>query len=534
MLKNKKGWDYIVIGGGSAGCVLANRLSKDSNVNVLLLEAGPMDNNPYIHMPIGFAKMTTGPYTWGFNSSPLKNCNDRVIPLAQGFVIGGGSSINAMVATRGNPLDYDRWANEEGCEGWSFKEIQKYFIRSENNDRLSGPMHGTSGPQVISDLVNPMELSKIFVKSAQEYGLKYNGDFNGETQEGTGIYQTYTHNAKRCSAADAYLKPVLNRNNLSLRTNCLIQKVIIENKKAVGIEISHKGKNEKVMANREIILSAGAINSPKLLLLSGIGPSDHLQLHNIDIVNDLPGVGENLQDHFDIDIVYELNGPYSLDKYNKWHWMIWAGLQYLLFKTGPVTSNAVEGGAFSFSNSNDVSPDLQFHFLPAAGVEPGLPPIKSGNGCTLNSYFLRPRSRGTVKLQSNMPTAPPIIDPNYIYDDYDLERSIDGVIQSRDIMSQASFKPFIKKEHFPGPDVKTKKDVEEYARQYGRTSYHHVGTCKMGSDDMSVVDANLKVYGIEGLRVIDSSIMPSLISSNTYAPTLMIAEKGADIILNEN
>ncbi|MBF0276609.1 MAG: GMC family oxidoreductase N-terminal domain-containing protein [SAR324 cluster bacterium] len=524
-------WDYIIVGGGAAGCVLANRLSADDRVKVLLLEAGPMDKNPYIHMPIGFSKLTDGPYTWGYSSVPQKNCMNRTILLAQGRVLGGGSSINAMVFTRGTPADYDRWANEEGCPGWSFKEIQPYFLRSEDNDRLSGSWHGVGGPQGVSDLVNPQNLSNVFVRAAQEFGLKYNGDFNGETQEGTSIYQTSTRNARRCSSATGYLKPVMKRKNLTVRTGWMTSRLIIENGRATGVEVVREGKSETLKASAEVLVSAGAIGSPKLLMLSGLGPQEHLRNKGIEVVADLPGVGQNLQDHFDIDISYELKGPYSLDKYNSWHLMIWAGLQYLLFGTGPVTSNAVEGGAFSFSDKKQANPDLQFHFLPAAGVEAGVPPIPSGNGCTLNSYFLRPRSRGSVTLQSNDPTHIPAIDPNYIDDPYDLERSVDGVIQSREMMSQASFEPYVKLEHFPGPGVKTKKDVEEYARQYGRTSYHHVGTCKMGTDEMAVVDPELKVKGVEGLRVIDSSVMPSLVSSNTYAPTLMIAEKAADLIM---
>lgn len=524
-------WDYIIVGGGAAGCVLANRLSADDRVKVLLLEAGPSDKHPYIQMPIGFAKMTQSPYTWGYSSVPQKNCNNREILLVQGRVIGGGSSINAMVFTRGVPADYDRWAQEEGCAGWSFKEIQPYFLRSEDNDRLSAPWHGVGGPQGVSDLINPLPLSKVYVRACQEFGLPFNGDFNGETQEGTGIYQTYTRNSKRCSAAVGYLKPAMRRKNLSVRLGWMTRRLVIEKGRAIGVEVAKAGKQEILRANKEILVTAGAIGSPKLLMLSGIGSQKHLSKHSIDIVVDLPGVGQNLQDHFDIDISYELKGPFSLDKYNKWYWAFGAGLEYVLFKRGPVTSNAVEGGAFSYSNPDEVSPDLQFHFLPAAGVEAGVPAIPSGNGCTLNSYFLRPRSRGSVSLQSPDPSLPPLIDPNYIDDPYDLERSVDGVMQSRDMMNQPSFKPFIKQEHFPGPRVKTRQDFVEYARQYGRTSYHHVGTCKMGVDEKAVVTPELKVRGVERLRVMDSSVMPSIVSSNTYAATVMIAEKGADLIL---
>jgi len=528
-------WNYIIIGGGAAGCVLANRLSKNDEISVLLIESGPKDKHPYIHMPIGFAKLTVGagPYTWGYISSKQKNCFDRSIPLAQGHVIGGGSSINAMVFNRGSKHDYNRWAEIENCKGWSFNDIQKYFILSEDNDRFSSPFHGVGGPQGVSDLINPMQLSKQFVKAAQEFGLKYNPDFNGHDQYGAGLYQTFTRKGKRCSSATAYLKPVINRKNLKILYNTSVSKILFKKDKAIGVEIINRKSKLTEHVENEIIISAGAIGSPKLLMLSGIGPEKELNKHDIKIVQNLSGVGENLQDHYDVDIVYELNGQTSLDKYKKPHWMLWAGLEYMLFNKGPVTSNAVEAGAFNYSTNEKSHPDLQFHFLPAAGVEEGVPLIESGNGCTLNSYYLRPSSRGTVKLKSSNPIDHPIIDPNYIDDNQDLKISVEGLIQSREMMNQKSLREYIKIEHFPGKDIKSKYEIENYVRKYGRTSYHHVGTCKMGKDNMSVVDINLKVYGLQNLRVIDSSIMPSIVSSNTYAPTIMIAEKGSDLILKK-
>ncbi|MDG2198471.1 MAG: GMC family oxidoreductase N-terminal domain-containing protein [SAR324 cluster bacterium] len=528
-------WNYIIIGGGAAGCVLANRLSHNCEISVLLIESGPIDNHPYIHMPIGFAKLTvgSGPYTWGYQSTPQKNCYSRSIPLAQGRVIGGGSSINAMVFTRGAKHDYDRWAHSEGCNGWSFNEVQKYFLLSEDNDRLSLPYHGVGGFQSVSDPINPSELSKQFVKATQEFGLKYNSDFNGEEQYGTGLYQTFTRKGKRCSAASGYLKSALFRKNLTVLYDTTVSKIIFEKNRAIGVELIKDNNTIIENVENEIILSAGAIGTPKLLMLSGIGSDVELKKHDIKTIISLPGVGKNLQDHYDVDIVYELKNDSSLDKYKKVHWMLWAGLEYLFFNKGPVTSNAVEAGAFNYSKDEKLYPDIQFHFLPAAGIEEGVPLIKSGNGCTLNSYYLRPSSRGTVKLRSNSPLDHPLIDPNYIDDIKDLEISIQGLVQSREIMNQHSLKEFIKTEHFPGPSVKNNQDIENYVRNYGRTSYHHVGTCKMGKDEMSVVDTNLKVYGSQNLRVVDSSIMPSIVSSNTYAPILMIAEKGSDIILQD-
>ena len=523
-------YDYIIVGGGSAGCVLAARLSELSDVKVLLLEAGPEDKNPYIHMPVGFSKMTTGPLTWGLTTVAQKHANSREIPYAQGKVLGGGSSINAEIFTRGHRADYDRWANEQGCVGWSFKEIQPYFLRSEGNEILADEYHGTEGPLGVSNIQTPQPLTQAFVQSCQQLGMPYNPDFNGAMQEGAGVYQTTIRNARRCSSAVAYLKPVLKRSNLTVETGCLTTRITFSGQRATGIEYRQGSQLRTVTAEREVIITAGAIGSPKLMMLSGVGPAAHLREHGIEVVHDLPGVGQNLNDHFGIDIVYELKGPTSLDKYNKLHWMFWAGLQYALFKSGPVTSNVVEGGAFWYADHAQPMPDLQFHFLAGAGVEAGVPAIPSGSGCTLNSYTLRPRSRGSVMLSGSNPEDKPRVDPNFIADPYDLKTSAEGVKISREIMNQAALAKYIKREHFPGENVKTQADFEAYARQFGRTSYHPTGTCKMGSDEMAVVDPELRVHGLEGIRVCDSSIMPSLIGSNTNAASIMIGEKASDLI----
>ncbi len=527
---SEPGYDYIIVGGGSAGCVLANRLTENPDARVLLLEAGGKDNHPYIHMPVGFAKLTAGPLTWGLETAPQKHANNRKIPYAQGRVLGGGSSINAEVFTRGNPADYDRWANEEGCKGWSFKEIQPYYIRSEGNTILATDYHGTDGPLGVSNIQSPQPLTLAFVQSCQQYGMPYNPDFNGRVQEGAGVYQTTIKNARRCSASVGYLRPVLNRPNLTVETGCLVTRIVFHGNRAVGVEYRRGGSMRADRADCEIIVASGAIGSPKIMMLSGVGPAAHLQNHGIDVVHDLPGVGQNLNDHYGIDIVYELQGPTSLDKYNKLHWMLWAGLQYTLFKSGPVTSNVVEGGAFWYADKSLDYPDLQFHFLAGAGVEEGVSAIPSGSGCTMNSYTLRPRSRGSVTLRSANPDDNPIIDPNFIADPYDLKTSAEGVKISREIMNQPAFAKYIKREHFPGKDVKTQSAFEQYARQYGRTSYHPTCTCKMGVDEMAVVDPQLRVHGLDGIRICDSSIMPSLIGSNTNAPTIMIAEKASDLI----
>ena len=526
-----KSFDYIIVGGGSSGCVMANRLTENDAISVLLLEAGGKDSHPYIHMPVGFSKLTAGPRTWGFNTVPQKYANNREIPYAQGKVLGGGSSINAEIFTRGNPADYDRWANEEGAEGWSFQEIKQYFLKSEGNSVLSGEWHGSDGPLGVSNLQDPQEMTRAFVRSCQELGVPYNPDFNGAKQEGCGFYQLTVKDSKRCSAAVGYLRPAMKRSNLTVETNVLAHRILVKSGRAIGVKYSQNGTMHTVKAESEVIVTAGAIGSPKLLMLSGIGPADHLASLGLDVVHNLPGVGENLHDHFGIDIVAELNGHYSLDKYNKLHWMLWAGAQYALFKSGPVTSNVVEGGAFWYSSADVAIPDLQFHFLAGAGAEEGVPSVPEGSsGITLNSYTLRPKARGTVKLRSTNPLDAPLVDPNYLGHPDDLKTSAEGVKLSVEMFNQKSLQKYIKKIRFPGAEVKSQADFENYARQYGRTSYHPTCTCKMGVDEMSVVDPKLRVRGIDGLRVCDSSVMPSLVGSNTNAPTIMIGEKAADLV----
>ena len=526
------GYDFVIVGGGSAGCVMANRLSEDSAVRVLLLEAGGKDNHPLIHMPVGFAKMTTGPHTWGFKTAPQSHANNREIPYAQARVIGGGSSINAEVFTRGHPSDYDRWAEEEGCTGWGFKDIQQYFLRSEGNTMLSGDWHGTDGPLGVSNIPDPQPMTRAFVQSCQEAGIPYNPDFNGPMQAGSGIYQTTTKNYRRCSAAVGYLKPVRHRRNLTIETGCLVKRIEFEGTRATGVHYFNGKEQCRARAESEVLVTSGAIGTPKIMMLSGIGPAAHLKEHGIEVVANLPGVGQNLNDHFGIDIVAELKGHDSLDKYNKWYNAALAGIEYYAFKSGPVTSNVVEGGAFWHSGlgSGDV-PDLQFHFLAGAGAEAGVPSVPPGSsGITLNSYTVRPKSRGTVRLRSSDPAELPVIDPNFLAEPDDLKCSVEGVKKSVEIFRQPSLQKYIKTIRFPDDSVKTQEDFEAYARQYGRTSYHPTCTCKMGTDEMAVVDPQCRVRGLDGIRICDSSIMPSLVGSNTNAPTIMIAEKASDLI----
>ena len=523
-------YDYIIIGGGSSGCVLAARLSEMPDARVLLLEAGPKDTDPYIHMPVGFFKMTSGPLTWGFKTAPMKHANNREAVYPQARVLGGGSSINAEVYTRGCPEDYDGWAGEMGCKGWSAKDLQPYFIKSEGNTKLGGANHGIDGPLGVSDNV-PNRVSAAYVQGCMDIGMPFNPDFNSGKQEGTGFYQTTTRDGKRCSAAVGYLRPALKRSNLELRTGVFVSRIVIENGKASGVEIIEGGSKKVLTASSEVILTAGAIGSPRLMMLSGIGPSQHLRDVGISVQHDLKGVGKNLHDHFSTDVTWVLNGPHSYDKYKKLHWKIAAGLQYYMFKSGPVASNIVEAGAFWWGNKKEEkTPDLQFHFLAGAGVEEGVGTVPGGNGATCNSYYTRPKSRGSVTLRSNNPGDMPIVDPNSFAEPYDLERHIDAIKITQEVGHSRAMQKFVSAEHFPGPACKTKQDYIEMSRASARSSYHPVGTCKMGVDDMAVVDLAMRVHGIERLRICDSSTMPRVVSSNTNAPTIAMAEKAADLI----
>ena len=365
--------DYIVIGGGSAGCTIAARLSELEDARVLLLESGPRDRDRNIHVPAGFYKVMAGPLTWGYDSAPLRQADGRRMIYPQARVLGGGSSINAMVYARGNAADYDAWEREEGCEGWSYAGVLPYFRRAEDNERYADEYHGAGGPLGVSDQISPHYLTKAFVRAAQESGIPYNPDFNGARQEGCGLYQVTQRGARRCSAAVGYLNPALARSNLTLHTDCRVMRIVVEEGRAVGVEYRQgEGGGAKVAsAAQEIIVAAGAIGSPRLLLLSGIGPADELRGAGVDVVHDLPGVGKNLQDHIDVYSINELSGPHGYDRYRQIGRQLWAGAQWKLFQSGPATSNLAEGGAFWWADRDQAAPDIQFHFLPGAGIEPG-------------------------------------------------------------------------------------------------------------------------------------------------------------------
>jgi choline dehydrogenase-like flavoprotein len=535
MKESNLSFDYIIAGGGTAGCVLAARLTEDPTVSVLLLETGKSDTHPFIHVPAGFAKLTAGPFQWGYQSQPQKHARNRVIPLAQGKVLGGGGSINAQVYTRGVPEDFDEWANRDGCTGWDSATMLEYFKKSEDNERLSGKYHGNDGPLGVSDLANPHELTQAFVKSGQQMGLPYNSDFNGESQLGVGYYQATTRNGRRCSTAVGFLHQANGRKNLKIKVKTSVVKILMVKNRAVGVAVLDGSKIIDFKARKEVIITAGAFGSPKLLQLSGIGDPADLKAVGIDVKHSLVGVGKNLQDHCDLDIVYSINKKISMDRMDGVNLnTAKAGLEYLMFKRGPLASTVVEGGMFSYANENEKTPDLQFHFLPAAGVEAGIGATKKGLGVTINSYFLRPRSRGTVRIAASDPSVAPLIDPNYLAEEYDLESTIVGLQQMREIMHQPAISKYITQEHLAGGKKLNNKDSYiDFVRSFGRTSYHPVGTCAMGISNESVVTPELKVYGIEGLRIADSSVMPRIVSSNTQATTVAIAERAADLILNK-
>jgi choline dehydrogenase len=521
-------YDYIIVGAGSAGCVLAHRLSTDPSVRVLLLEAGGRDWHPFIHMPAGLAKLVGRKgVNWDYHTEPEPALDHRRLWWPRGKVLGGSSSINAMCYIRGHREDYDQWA-AAGCTGWDFESVLPYFKRAEDNTRGADAFHGRGGPLGVTDLRHINVLSQVSVEAAVAAGFARNRDFNGATQEGFGLYQVTQRDGRRCSAATAYLAPARGRANLKVLTRALTERVEFEGDRAVAVRYRRFGRSHRVEAAREIILAGGAVNSPQLLMLSGIGPADHLRSHGIRVRLDRPSVGANLQDHLDACTLRKSLKRVTYDRVSD----LLLGLQYFLFRTGVGTSNIAEAGGFVRSRlAPDARPDLQFHFVPAMLDDHGRNRLP-GDGFTLHVCTLRPLSRGRIDLASADPRAKAAIRPNYLSDPEgrDLATLVEGVKLSRQIFAAAPFNAYRGEEIFPGAEKSSDAEIVAFIRAKAETIYHPVGTCRMGSDADAVVDPELRVRGVQGLRVVDASVMPTLIGGNTNAPVIMIAERAADLI----
>ncbi len=520
-------YDYIVVGAGSAGCVLANRLSADPANRVLLLEAGPRDWNPFIHMPAGLAKLVNfKSLNWNYSTEPEPALNNRRLYWPRGRVLGGSSSINAMCFIRGHRSDYEDWA-AAGNPGWGWDDVLPYFIRSQNQARGASELHGVGGPLSVEDLSYSNPLSEVFIQAAEQAGFAANRDFNGPAQRGFGLYQVTQRGGRRCSTAVGYLKPARARPNLTVLTGALTLKLEMEGRRVTGVRYRRRGVTRSVRAGREVLLAGGAINSPQLLMLSGIGPAGELERAGIDVRHGLEGVGANLQDHLDICSLTRCSQPITYDQLSE----LRVGLKYFLYHEGEGTSNIAEAGGFLVSGrGRDDRPDIQMHFVPALLDDHGRNRLP-GDGYTVHACPLRPQSRGRIGLHSDDPSQPPAIRANYLSEPEDLEMMLECVRLSREILNQPAFKPFRGHEIYPGNEVIDRAGLIDFIRAKAESIYPPVGTCRMGSDDLAVVDQTLRVHGVDGLRVIDASVMPTLVGGNTNAPTVMIAEKAADLIL---
>jgi choline dehydrogenase len=529
-------YDYIVTGAGSAGCVLASRLSESGRHRVLLLEAGGKDSNPWIHIPLGYARTFVDPkVNWMFDSEPEPNLNDRVMYQPRGKVLGGTSSINGMIYMRGNHADYDEW-RQRGCEGWDWESVLPYFRKAEDNERGESEFHGSGGPLRVSNQPYEWEIGKLLLEACIQAGIPHNPDFNGAQQEGAGYYQTTTKDRRRWSTAAAYLRPARKRQNLAIQTHAHATRVLLENGRAVGVEYRTPQGLRTARARGEVIVSGGAYGSPQLLLLSGIGPAEHLQDMGITVLHDLPGVGSNLHDHFNTFCAWRISRSISL---NELHHSIprqmVAGLQYVLYRGGPMSGNGLYVGALVKSDKSLERPDLQMNISAWSTIDRTRDGIISHPfpGFAISPVHLRPEGRGTVRLKSSDPLAPPEIRFNFLRSEYDMQAVIKGMRIARQIARQHVLQNLVVAETLPGTAVISDEQLADDVRKRGVSNLHPVGSCSMGHGPNAVVDPRLRVHGIAGLRVVDASFMPSIIAGNTNAPTIMIAEKASDMILQD-
>ena len=524
-------FDYIVVGGGSGGCVLAARLSEDPSVSVALIEAGPVDKNILIHVPAGLALLAqTKTANWNFNTVPQKGLNGRIGWQPRAKVLGGSSSVNAMVYIRGHRADYDHWA-AEGNDGWSYDEVLPYFRRAEHNERLHDEYHGNDGPLNVMDLRSPNKYTQPFIDAGREAGYRITDDFNGADQEGIGPYQVTHKNGERYSAAKAYLTPNLARPNLTVFTSAHTTRILFEGKRATGVEFRRDGRLEQIGANHEVLMAAGALQTPQILMLSGVGPGGELAKFGIGVVHDLPGVGRNLHDH--LDAVQVVNAPTLRETFG----ISFGGITRVLKaipewrsrRSGMLTTNFAESGGFIKSQASEPIPDLQLHFVVAKLVDHGRKTV-FGHGYSGHVCVLRPKSRGSVTLASPDPMAAPLIDPNFLADPDDVARMVRGFRLMRELFQQPALKQLGGHEHPRSAGATTDAQIEQFIRGYADTIYHPVGTCRMGPGALDVVGADLRIHGLEGIRVVDASMMPRIIGGNTNAPTIMVAEKASDMI----
>jgi choline dehydrogenase len=521
--------DFIVVGAGSAGCAAAARLSEDPATRVLLLEAGGEDRNRWIHIPLGFGKTFADPsVNWCYETEPDPGAGDRRVFWPRGKVLGGSSSINGMVYIRGQAEDFDHW-RQLGNTGWSFEDVLPYFKRAEHQTRGADAFHGTDGPLCVSDVPDRHPICEAFIQSATELGFPRNDDFNGATQEGVGYHQTTTRKGRRCSTAVGYLRPAMQRPNLRVITGALTERIDFDGRRATGVTFRQLGRLNSARAGREVILCGGAVNSPQLLMLSGIGPREHLIELGIPLLHHLPGVGQSLQDHYSAPIKLKCLMPITVnDVMQSNARKLKVGLQYMIFKNGPLAMATSPAALFARTRPELASPDIKCSISPFSAERPqdGLHPW---SGFTMIAYQLRPESRGQIKLKTANPADPPAVYPNYLATETDQRTIVAGLKLCRQLLANPHLQRFVASEFLPGAAVQSDEQLLDYARQRGGTVYHPTSTCKMGQDAFAVVDPELRVHGLDGLRIADASIMPTVVSGNTNAATIMIGERVADM-----